>query len=141
MNYANLEKEIVAYKDMSKQTELTLTKLSLFFKNLSKNGIMFLDKTKKSLEEFYQELNKENHTTTHNISFTNFCQDFKNYLEKVKDIFVNIDKNISDKISEYILENKSVSEETINKLYSILLKLNRILRRKYTDHSYQRILW
>ena len=124
MNYANLEKEIGTYKDMSKQTELTLTKLSLFFKNLSRNGIMFLDKTKKSLEEFYQELNKENHTTTHNISFTNFCQDFKNYFEKIKDIFVNIDKNISDKISEYILEHRSVSEETINKLYSILLKLN-----------------
>ena len=124
MNYANLEKEIATYKDFSKQVEQTLTKLSLFFKNFSQNGIMFLEKSKKTLDEFYQELYKENHTTTHNISFSNFCEDFKTYFEKIKDIFFVIDKNISDKISEYILEHQSVTEETINKLYTILVKLN-----------------
>ena len=102
MDYANLEEEILTYKEYSKQTEQTLSKLSLFFKVFSDNGIMFLEKSKKALEEFYQELFKENHTTTYNISFCNFYQDFKSYLDKYKDIFLVIDKNISYKISNYI---------------------------------------
>ena len=77
MNYANLDKEIIEYKDFSKQVEQTLSKLSLFFKTFSENGIIFLDNSLKSLEEFYQELNKENRTTTHNISFANIYKDFK----------------------------------------------------------------
>ena len=124
MNYANLEKEIFSYKDFSKKVEQTLSKFALFFKNFSANGILFLEKSKKSLEEFYQELFKENHTTSHNISFSNFYQDFKSYLDKCKEILISIDKNISEKISEYILEHQNVNEETTNKLYSILVKLN-----------------
>ena len=124
MNYANLEKEIFSYKDFSKKVEQTLSKFALFFKNFSANGILFLEKSKKSLEEFYQELFKENHTTSHNISFSNFYQDFKSYLDKCKEILISIEKNISEKISEYILEHQNVNEETTNKLYSILVKLN-----------------
>ena len=55
MNFANLEKEISTYKELSKKVEQTLTKLALFFKTFSSEGILFLDKSKKSLDEFYQE--------------------------------------------------------------------------------------
>ena len=58
MNFANLEKEISTYKELSKKVEQTLTKLALFFKTFSSEGILFLDKSKKSLDEFYQELFK-----------------------------------------------------------------------------------
>ena len=34
--------------------------------------VLFTDKIKTSLEEFYQEISKETRTTTHNISFSNF---------------------------------------------------------------------
>ena len=124
MNYANLEKEISTYKDFGKQVEQTLSKFSLFFKSFSKNGLIFLDKSKKSLDEFYQELYKENHTTTHNISLSNFYQDFKSYLDKFKDILVLLDTNVSDKITEFMIEHQNISEETINKLFSMLVKLN-----------------
>ena len=124
MNFANLEKEISIYKDLSKKVEQTLSKLSLFFKTFSTEGIIFLEKSKKSLDDFYQELYKENHTTTYNISFSNFYQDFKSFLGKIKEILITIDKNISNKISEYILEHQSVNEETTTKLYSMLVKLN-----------------
>ena len=120
MNYANLDKEIIAYKNFSKQVEQTLLKLSLFFKTFSDNGIIFLDNTEKSLEEFYQELNKENRTTTHNISFGNFYKDFKSYIEKVKDIFIQINKNISDRITEYIIRYQNICEESNNKLNTML---------------------
>ena len=124
MNFANLEKEIATYKDLSKKVEQTLSKLSLFFKTFSSEGIIFLEKSKKSLDDFYQELYKENHTTTYNISFTNFYQDFKSFLGKTKDLLIIIDKNISNKISEYIGEHQAVNEETNTKLYSMLVKLN-----------------
>ena len=124
MNYANLDKEIIAYKDYSKQVEQTLSKLSLFFKSFSNNGIIFLDNTQKSLEEFYQELNKENRTTTHNITLGNFCKDFKLFFEKVKNIFEQINKNIPEKISEYIIKFQSISEESNNKLNTILSTLS-----------------
>ena len=120
MYYANLDKEIIAYKDFSKQVEQTLSKLSLFFKSFSDNGIIFLDNSQKSLEEFYQELNNENRTTTHNIALANFYKDFKSYFEKVKIIFVKINKNISDKINEYIIKYQNMSEESNNKLNSML---------------------
>ena len=124
MNFANLEKEIATYKDLSKKVEQTLSKLSLFFKTFSNEGIIFLEKSKKSLDDFYQELYKENHTTTYNISFTNFYQDFKSFLGKIKDLLIIIDKNISNKISEYIGEHQAFNEETNTKLYSMLIKLN-----------------
>ena len=124
MNFANLEKEIATYKDLSKKVEQTLSKLSLFFKTFSNEGIIFLEKSKKSLDDFYQELYKENHTTTYNISFTNFYQDFKSFLGKTKDLLIIIDKNISNKISEYIGEHQAFNEETNTKLYSMLIKLN-----------------
>ena len=123
MDYANLEKEIITYKEYAKQTEQTLSKLSLFFKTFSDNGIMFLEKSKKALEDFYQELFKENHTTTYNISFCNFYQDFKSYLDKYKDILSEIDKNISNKISNYIEEHQAINDETTNKLNIISTQL------------------
>ena len=51
MNYENLEKEILNYKSLSLQEEQTLNKFSLFFKTISKQGIIFTDKVKTSLEE------------------------------------------------------------------------------------------
>ena len=50
MNYANLEKEISSYKILLTQDEQTLSKFSLFFKNISKQGVLFTDKIKTSLE-------------------------------------------------------------------------------------------
>ena len=72
MNYANLENEITKYKSLSVQEEQTLNKFSQFFRTISKQGVIFAEKVKSSLEEFNQEITKETRNTSHNISFSRF---------------------------------------------------------------------
>ena len=123
MNYANMEKEIFDYKSLSSQEEQTLSKFSQIFKTISKQGMIFTDKVKSSLEELNQELLKENRTSTYNISLTKFFLDFKSFLENIKQLFSLVEINISEKIDEFIIENKSNAEDNSNKLYGILVKL------------------
>ena len=123
MNYANLEKEISIYKSISNQDEQTFNKLSQFFKIISKQGIIFTEKVKSSLEEFIQEINKETRNTTYTISLSRFCLDIKQFLDGSKLVFSSIEKNIVEKINEFISENKLNSEDNNNKLYNILVKL------------------
>jgi len=137
MNYANLEKEISIYKSISNQDEQTFNKLSHFFKTISKQGIIFTEKVKSSLEEFIQELNKETRNTTYTISLSRFCLDIKQFLDGSKFLFSSIEKNIIEKITEFISENKINNEDNYNKLYNILVKLaeNKAKIEKY-KHSY-----
>ena len=123
MNFANLEKEISDYKSLSHQEEQTLNKLSNFFKTISKQGIIFSEKVKESLEELSKELFKENRTTTHNISLSKLIIDFKSFLENINQLFSLIEINIVEKITEFISENKSNAQDNSNKLYNILVKL------------------
>ena len=60
MSSTTLDNEIKIYNNLVKQNELALFKLSQFFKNMSKNGLSFIDKTKKSLDDYFIELKKEN---------------------------------------------------------------------------------
>ena len=83
MNFAKLLKEISDYKSLSHQEEQTLNKLSNFFKTISKQGIIFSEKVKESLEELNKELFKENRTTTHNILLSKLLIDFKSFLENI----------------------------------------------------------
>ena len=118
-----MEKEIFDYKSLSSQEEQTLSKFSQIFKTISKQGMIFTDKVKSSLEELNQELLKENRTSTYNISLTKFFLDFKSFLENIKQLFSLVEINISEKIDEFIIENKSNAEDNSNKLYGILVKL------------------
>ena len=102
MNYANLEKEISTYKSISNQDEQTFNKLSHFFKTISKQGIIFTEKVKLSLEEFIQEFNKESLNTTYTISLSRFCLDIKQFLDGSKFLFSSIEKNIIEKITDFI---------------------------------------
>ena len=144
MNYENLEKEILNYKSLSVQEEQTLNKFSLFFKTISKQGIIFTDKVKTSLEELNQELFKENRTSTHNISLSKFFLDFKSFLDNIKQIFSALELNIANKITEFISENKSSSEDNSNKLYNILVKLSenkaKIEKYKYSYFDASKVL-
>ena len=117
-----MEKEIFDYKSLSSQEEQTLSKFSQIFKTISKQGMIFTDKVKSSLEELNQELLKENRTSTYNISLTKFFLDFKSFLENIKQLFSLVEINISEKIDEFIIENKSNAEDNSSKLYGILVK-------------------
>ena len=101
MSSTTLEDELKIYNNMIKQNDLALNKLSQFFKNMSKNGLIFLDKTKKSLDDLFLELKKENSSATHIISLTNFYNGFTKYLDKMKIMLQNFDTQCANKIVEF----------------------------------------
>ena len=59
MNYQNLDTEIKDYSAYFKYCDLTNAKLISFFKQFILSGTKFISKSKKSLDEFFSEINKE----------------------------------------------------------------------------------
>ena len=53
---SNLDSEIKTYNTLFKQHDNALYKLNQLFKTISTNGIKFIEKSKKSLEDFFIEL-------------------------------------------------------------------------------------
>ena len=123
MSSTTLDNEIKIYNNLVKQNELALFKLSQFFKNMSKNGLSFIDKTKKSLDDYFIELKKENSSATHIICLTNFYNGLIKYFDKLKDIFQNIDKQCGVKISTFSNSLKNNFTEPINGLSKVETKL------------------
>ena len=119
----NLEKEIKSYTDLSKQYELTMSKFVLFFKTFSTDGLKFLQKSNKILEEYFTELRKEPSNTTNNITFLSFYNDIHRALQKYTEVFTDINTNISDKLSEVfkqMVSNNNTGIEKLTKLSQIL---------------------
>ena len=119
----NLEKEIKSYSDLSKQYELTLSKFVLFFRTFSTEGLKFIQKSNKILEEYFSELRKEPSSTTNNITFLSFYNDIHRALQKLSDMFNNINTNVSDKLSETLkkmVTNNNIGVERLTKLSQIL---------------------
>ena len=59
MNYQNLVEEINEYSTYFKYCDSIITKLSLFFKDFARSGSKFVLKSKKSMEDVYAEINKD----------------------------------------------------------------------------------
>ena len=57
---SNLDSEIKTYTTLFKQHDNALSKLNRLFKTISLNGINFIEKSKKSLEDFIIEFKNEN---------------------------------------------------------------------------------
>ena len=119
-----MDEEIKKHQAFIKQSEITLNKLSIFFKEIGKNGIKFIEKIQKSFEEFIIELKKEDNTTTMNISLTNICNEFNFYFEKKKECFISIDKKLGDKISEFEKDYKNKYKENITKMSKLSSTIN-----------------
>ena len=66
MNYQNIENEIKKYSDFFKLSQNSIFKLSNYYKEISKQGIKFINKIKQSLDAFYLDILKEDRTTTYN---------------------------------------------------------------------------
>ena len=122
-NQLTLKKEIKNYSNITKQYELTLTKLAQFFQALSLNGKMFLSKSEKALEEFYNELQKEDKTTTYNICFRNFYERVKEYFSKLNSNLLEIDKQLEGKLLNFITVYKTNNNGAIKQLEKILTKI------------------
>ena len=113
---SNLDSEIKTYTTLFKQHDNALSKLNRLFKTISLNGINFIEKSKKSLEDFIIEFKNENTSATHMICLTNFYNGLKNYFDKMKLIFQNIDTQCADKVTEFSTNFKTTNNEVINNI-------------------------
>ena len=120
---SNLELEIKSYNNLFKQHDAALYKLNQFFKSMSLNGIKFIEKSRKSLEDFFIELKNENSSATHIICLTNFYNGLKTYFDKLKLFFQNIDSQCAEKVIEFSNNFKNKNNESINKISNLNIKL------------------
>ena len=111
---SNMDSEIKTYNNLFKQHDMALYKLNQFFKVMSQNGLKFVEKTKKSLEDFFIEFKNENNSATHIICLTNFYNRLKNYFDKMKLIFQNIDSQCAEKVTVFSTSFKNKNNESIN---------------------------
>jgi len=134
---SNLEKEIKHYTEINKQSELTITKLCLFFRTFARDGLKLIDKTKKILEEFLIELRKEPSSTTNNISFLGLYNDLHRYIENFGNVFSSIDKNVGDRLADMIKKMQNNNNEGLNKLTNLsnMIIENKLKLEKY-KHNY-----
>ena len=119
MNYQNLEKESKKYSENFKLNQNFLFKLSNYYKETAKLGVQFANKVRKCLDDIYMEILKQDRNTTYNKFLINFYNQKKNFIEKFKTLFTNIEKNFGDKLEEYEKDYKNKSKEIIAKFNSL----------------------
>ena len=120
----NLEKEIKNYTDMTKQNEITTSKLYLFFRTFTADGLKVIDKSNKILEEFLNELHKESSSTTNNVAFIGFYNDIHRFLNQLKIIYSSMDQNISNKIEHLIKRMQNNHNVALNNLSNLSLSMS-----------------
>ena len=133
---SNLDKEIKEYSDFNKQIIVTISKFSQFFKNFGQQGKKFIKSASKSLDEFNDELKKENHSSTIFTTYNYFVLNIKDFLKAMEDSFDNIDKKLGESIDQYETQFKNMYGEAINEfndLYNVISeKKEKIEKIKYT---------
>ena len=115
MNYSTLDKEIKEYSEYNKQTIVIISKLSQFFKHFGQQGKKFAKNCQKSFEDFYNELLKENPSSTFYVTYIYFSNNFKQYLKVLEESFESLDKNLGDSLDEYETKFKNSYGEALNK--------------------------
>ena len=133
MNYQNIENEIKQYSEYFKLNQNILSKLSIYYKETGKQGLQFAIKIKKHLDDIYIEILKQDRNTTYNKFLLSFYIEKKNFIEKLKSFFINIEKNLGDKIAEYEKNYK-------NKCKDILVNFN-ILNKNLFENKSQLDKW
>ena len=119
-----MDEEIKEYQIYLKQSEITLGKLSIFFKEFGKNGIKFIEKYEKLFEDFLVELKKEDQSTTLNISITNVYNEYNLFFTKLIETFNSLDKEVGEKISDFEKKYKTNNKDNIAKLSRLSIKIN-----------------
>ena len=119
MNYQNLEKESKKLSENFKSNQNFLFKFSNYYKETAKLGIQFAIKVRKCLDDIYMEILKQDRNTTYNKFLINFYNQKKNFIEKIKTLFTNIEKNFGDKLEQYEKDYKNKSKEIIVKFNSL----------------------
>ena len=124
MSYGNMDEEIKEHQTFLKQSEITLGKLSNFFKDFGKSGVKLIERAQKLLNDFFVELKKEDETTTLNISLLNVYNEYTSFLNRIKETFNLFDKSIGEKISGFEIDYKNKNKENITKLNKLSIKIN-----------------
>ena len=124
MNYQNLENEIKEYSDYFKYCDSITLKFSNFFKLFTQEGNKFIIKSKKSLKEFTNEINRLDYfpsTLIRNIN--SYCGEFQEILNKLQNVFLNIEKDIIKKIDDFDNNYKLDYKNSLNKLNDLNIYL------------------
>jgi hypothetical protein len=124
MNYSNLEKEIKEYSDYNKQTIITISKLSQFFKYFGQQGKKFAKNCQKSFEDFFLELMKENNSSTLYVTYYYFCNNLKQYFKTLEDSFDVFENQLGSSIDEYETKFKNSYGEAINEFNDLSNLIN-----------------
>ena len=134
----NLEKEIKNYTDMTKQNEITTSKLYLFFRTFTADGLKVIDKSNKILEEFLNEFHKESSSTTNNVAFIGFYNDIHRFLNQLKIIYSSMDQNISNKIEHLIKRMQNNHNVALNNLSNLSLSMSdsKLKTEKYKNNYF-----
>ena len=120
MNYQNLEKEIKEYSIYFKYCDSINAKFISFFRVFTQSGSKFLSKSKKSMEEFCDEVNKEEYfPSTLNKSINTLCSELKEIMDKFQNVISNIEKDIINKIVEFDKNYKINFKNSINNLTNL----------------------
>ena len=102
MNYQNLEQEIKEYTNYFKYCDSINSKFLSFFKQFIKSGNNFVSKSKKSLEDLCNEINKEEYfPSTLNKNVISLCDEYKIILNKLQTVFSNIENELINKVNEF----------------------------------------
>ena len=120
----SLEKELKNYTDISKQSEITTSKLYQFFQAFIIDGLKAIDKSQKFLEEYFNELHKEPSTTTNNVSFLGFYNDIHRYIDKLKNIYSSMEQNISNKLEHLLKRMQNNHNVALTNLSNLSMVMN-----------------
>ena len=131
----NFDTEIKIYNNIIKKNDIILSKFSSFFKNLTTNGLKLIEKSKKSLEEFYIELKDENQSLSYIKCLINFYNGLNKYFDELKNIYQNIDNQCVNKINEFLKDFKIKNNEYFNEIIGIdhLFKEKKVNLEKYKN--------
>ena len=136
MNNSSLEKEIKEYSELNKQAIVTISKLSEFFKSFGQQGKKFAKNSQNSLDDFYQELVKENISSTFYEVYYCFYDNFKSYLKILEESFDVFDNQLGRAIEDYETKFKNNYGEAINQINNLLNtikeKKEKLEKSKYT---------
>ena len=114
-SFENLEEEIKKYTEFQKKSQSTLYKLSYLYKQIGKNGVTFVEKTKKLLDDFFSDVTKEDRSTSLNKALSNFYNEKNKFLTKLTTFFQRLEKKIGDKVANFEKDYRDKNKETLNK--------------------------
>ena len=120
MNYQNLDQEIKEYSAYFKYCDSINAKFISFFRLFVQSGSKFLSKSKKSMDDFCAELNKEEAAA----ELEYLAAEFKGIMDKFQTVLSIIENDIINKTVEFDKNYKINCKNSITNLTNLNLFLS-----------------